>query len=53
MPLELPPPGIVVFKARTDAEAKRILENDPAVAAGVFKGRINAFTLAYLDDIAP
>lgn len=53
IPLELPPPGIVVFKARDDAEARRILENDPAVAAGVFKGRVNAFTLSYLDDIAP
>jgi uncharacterized protein YndB with AHSA1/START domain/uncharacterized protein YciI len=45
--LDLPTPGIVIFKAVDDAEAKQIMENDPAVKAGVFKARVNAFVLAF------
>ncbi len=41
--LEMPTPGIVVFEASDDAEAKRIMEGDPAVAAGVFRARVNRY----------
>ncbi|HSP76957.1 MAG TPA: SRPBCC domain-containing protein, partial [Myxococcaceae bacterium] len=45
--LELPTPGLVVFEAEDDEEARRILEADPAVKAGVFKGRVNPFKLSF------
>lgn len=46
--LEMPAPGIVIFRAHDDAEAKAIMESDPAVAAGVFKARLNQFTLSFM-----
>ncbi len=46
--LELDAPGIVVFRAADEAEARRVLEGDPAVKAGVFKGRVHRFGLALL-----
>ena len=47
IPLEIPAPGIVVFRAHNDQEAKAIMEADPAVAAGVFKARVNPFNYAF------
>ena len=47
-PLEMPTPGIVIFRARDLTEAKRIMESDPAVRAGVFMARLNAFKLAFI-----
>jgi uncharacterized protein YciI len=38
--------GIVIFKAGDEAEARFILEADPAVKAGVFKGECYPFGLA-------
>lgn len=48
LPLELPTPGIVVFEAADAGEARRIMEGDPAVRAGLFKARVNRFHLAFL-----
>jgi uncharacterized protein YndB with AHSA1/START domain/uncharacterized protein YciI len=48
--LEMPTPGIVVFEARDAEEARRIMEADPAVKAGVFKARVNRFHLAFQRD---
>jgi len=45
--LEMPTPGIVVFRAGNLEEARRIMEGDPAVAAGVFKARLNRMHLAF------
>lgn len=36
VPLEMKPPGVVVFKAFDEADARRIMNADPAVQAGVF-----------------
>lgn len=47
LPLDLPTPGLIVFKARDLGEAQEIMEGDPAIAAGVFKARVNAFTLSF------
>ena len=44
--LDLPAPGIVVFEAESPEAARSVLQNDPAVAAGVFKGCVNPFGLA-------
>lgn len=46
--LEMPVPGIVVFEAPSLDEAVRVMEADPAVAAGLFKARLNAFRLAFM-----
>lgn len=51
--LDIPPPGIVVFRARDLSEARSILDRDPGVAAGVFRGQLNTFRPAFLEDIAP
>lgn len=47
VPLEMPTPGIVVFQADDAEAARKIMENDPAVRAGVFKARVNQFHLAF------
>jgi uncharacterized protein YndB with AHSA1/START domain/uncharacterized protein YciI len=45
--LDMAPPGIVVFEAEGDEEARRIMEGDPAVKAGVFKAQVNPFKLSF------
>ncbi len=45
--LDMAPPGIVVFAAESDEEARRIMEADPAVKAGVFKAQVNSFKLSF------
>ena len=50
--LEIPAPGIVVFRAADDADARAAMEADPAVAAGVFKAQVNRLGLAFLEDVA-
>ncbi len=45
--LDMPAPGIVIFEADSEQEARRIMEGDPAVRAGVFKARLNPFHLAF------
>jgi uncharacterized protein YciI len=49
-PLQMPTPGIVLFKARDLEAAVRIMEADPAVRAGVFKAQLNAFRIAFSQD---
>ena len=46
------PLGIVVFEADDLDAARRIMEQDPAVAAGVFKGRVAAYHVALLREAA-
>ncbi|MFO0972884.1 MAG: SRPBCC domain-containing protein [Phycisphaerae bacterium] len=45
--LEFATPGIVIFTATDAADAKRIMEGDPAVQAGVFEACVNPFRLAF------
>lgn len=45
--LEQAPPGIVVFEAADEEAARGIMDADPAVAAGVFKARLNPFVLSF------
>ncbi|TVQ32068.1 MAG: hypothetical protein EA376_07020 [Phycisphaeraceae bacterium] len=46
--LEIPAPGIVVFTAPNEAAAREIMENDPAVRAGVFKAQLNEFRASFI-----
>lgn len=50
VPFDMPTPGIVVFEAQSPEAARAIMENDPAVKAGVFMARLNGFTLAFHRD---
>jgi len=43
-----PPRGLVIVEAATIEEARKVLDEDPAVKAGVFKGEIFPFNLALL-----
>ncbi len=47
VPLEMPTPGIVVFEADSLEEARAVMEQDPAVAGGVFKARLNEMRIAF------
>ena len=38
--------GIVIFLAETEAAAREILEGDPAVKAGVFRGELFPYRIA-------
>jgi uncharacterized protein YciI len=40
--------GIAVFLAKDEAEAQRIMADDPAVSVGVFKGEIKKYRVALL-----
>jgi len=48
LPLEMKPPGVIVFQAPDEAAAKAIMEGDPAVREGLFMARLNPFVPAYL-----
>lgn len=50
VPLEMPTPGIVVFRADDADAARKVMEDDPAVRAGVFMARVNQFHLAFQRD---
>jgi len=41
--LDLPTPGIVIFKAPDEHAARNIMQSDPAVKAGVFKATLRRF----------
>ena len=40
--------GIVIFVAENDAEARNILENDPAIRAGVFRAELFPYRVALI-----
>lgn len=42
------PPGIAIFEARGDTEAKVIVKNDPAVVAGVFQAELRPYRVALM-----
>jgi uncharacterized protein YndB with AHSA1/START domain/uncharacterized protein YciI len=44
---DIPTPGIVIFKEESDDKAREIMENDPAVQAGVFKAKVCQFNFAF------
>lgn len=48
IPMSIEAPGIVVFLAADDEEARGLMEADPAVAAGVFKAQVNRFKLSFM-----
>ena len=39
--------GIVIFQAKSDEEAAAIMNNDPAVKAGVFTGKVYPYKIAF------
>ena len=39
--------GLAVLKVSTFEEAEEILEHDPAIQSGVFKGRVSPFLVAF------
>src|SRR6056297_2247069 len=41
-------PGIVIFEAPDEAAARRIMEEDPAVAAGVFAAKLHPINFSLL-----
>ena len=45
--LDMTAPGITIFRAVDEADAKSVLEGDPAVRSGVFKGQVNPFKPAF------
>ncbi|MBP7866887.1 MAG: hypothetical protein KA419_13170 [Acidobacteria bacterium] len=51
--LEATPLGIVVFEAPSDAEARKIMESDPAVAGGIMTGEVHPFRVALLKGLEP
>jgi uncharacterized protein YciI len=40
--------GIIIFKAESDADAQAIVDNDPAVANGVFKAKLFPYRVALI-----
>jgi uncharacterized protein YciI len=42
--------GIVIFEAASEAEAQRIMDNDPAVANGVMRAELFPFRIALARD---
>lgn len=46
-PLKIEVPGLVIFSAADDAEAKRIMEGDPAIKAGIFKACVTPFNFSF------
>ena len=42
------PPGIVVFEAEDADAATSVMQNDPAVRAGVFKAELRPYRVALL-----
>jgi len=43
------PVGLVVFRARSDDEAERLMEEDPAVKGGVFRARVRRYAVAMME----
>jgi uncharacterized protein YciI len=41
--------GIVLFRARSEDEAKRFMENDPAVKKGVMRAELHSFRVALVE----
>jgi uncharacterized protein YciI len=46
--LEEPYAGIVIFRAAGPTAAERIMRDDPALRAGVFRARLQSFRIALL-----
>lgn len=42
------PPGIVVFEAESDQAAKEVVDNDPAVKAGIFTAELRPYRVALM-----
>jgi uncharacterized protein YciI len=43
--------GIVIFRAESDDEARSIVENDPAVKAGVMRAELYPYRIALLNRV--
>lgn len=46
--LDAPFVGVFIFEAGSSAEAERIVAEDPAVRAGVFRARVQAYRVALM-----
>jgi uncharacterized protein YciI len=42
--------GIVIFRAESEGDARRVMENDPAVQAGVFRAELFPYGVALIGD---
>jgi len=42
--------GIVIFRAESEDEARRVMESDPAVKAGVFRAELFPYGVALIGD---
>jgi uncharacterized protein YciI len=40
--------GIVIFRAESDDDARHVVENDPAVKAGVMRAELNPYRIALM-----
>lgn len=49
VPLAMPAAGIVIFKAKNREKAQTIMDNDPAIQNGVFKGLLAPFHPAFFN----
>lgn len=43
-----PPLGLVVFEAPDESAARQFMENDPTIAAGVFRGVLRPYAVALI-----
>ena len=43
--------GLVIFKADSEAEARQIMENDPAVKHGVMRATLYPYRVVFLGDL--
>jgi len=46
---DVDPVGLVVFRAGSDEEAERLMEQDPAVKGGVFHARVRRYAVAIME----
>lgn len=42
------PPGIVIFEAKDANAARELMENDPAVQAGIFSAEVHPYRVALM-----
>ena len=42
--------GIVIFRARSDEEAKEFMENDPAVKRGIMTAELHPFCVSLIEN---
>jgi uncharacterized protein YciI len=46
--MDVPPVGIAIFEAADDEAARLVLDRDPAVANGIFRGEVRPYKVALM-----